>query len=307
MQAVRRLLVACATIVLLALSAPPGKARAAPRVQQVRPDAALAELRACFPELKTMVAGRRLLDFGSGEGMQAVALAQCGAREVVGVEINPAGRARGAELAALHGVADRVRFVNSVDEVDGGGYDACISLNSMEHFDQPLLRLQEMRACLRPGGLLLVTFAPPWYAPYGAHMAYFTKVPWVHLLFPEEAVMAARSRYRSDGARRYEDVPGGLNRMSVARFERLVEAAGLEVVARRDAAVRGVPGLTRLPLLRELATNRVTAVLRVPECADTGEARRGLPASAGSLVAAPCWRSGQDARAAGAGPGRATT
>lgn len=288
MQAVGKLLVAFATIVLLALSAPPGKARTAPRVQQVRPDAALAELRACFPELKSMIAGRRLLDFGSGEGMQAVALAQCGAREVTGVEINPAGRERGAELAALHGVGDRVRFVTSVDEVEPGYYDACISLNSMEHFDEPLLRLQEMRACLRPGGLLLVTFAPPWYAPYGAHMAYFTKVPWVHLLFPEEAVMAVRSRYRSDGARRYEDVPGGLNRMSVARFERLVAAAGLEVVARRDAAVRGLPGLTRLPLLRELATNRVTAVLRVPECTESTESGCGISPAQGRLAAVSC-------------------
>ena len=37
-----------------------------------------------------------------------------------------------------------------------------------------------------------------------------TKLPWVNLLFPERVVLAVRSRYRTDGATRYEDCGGGL-------------------------------------------------------------------------------------------------
>lgn len=264
MRVMQRLFVTIATLLLLALSSSPASVRATPRAQPLRLDAALAELRECFPQLASSVAGCRVLDFGCGEGRQAIALAHEGAIAVTGVELSADARERAAALASAEQVSDRVRFIASVDRPEHGRYDVCISQNSMEHFSDPLQTLREMRACLRPGGLLLVTFSPPWYAPYGAHMAYFTRIPWVHLLFPEQAVMAVRSRYRDDGARRYEDVNGGLNRMSLAKFERVVAAAGLEVAEQRNIAVRNLPLVTRIPLLRELMTNRVTATLRVP-------------------------------------------
>jgi SAM-dependent methyltransferase len=259
-----RALFTFATMLLLAMSTAPATARATPRQAPPRIDVALQELQDWVPSLSSELAGRRVLDFGSGLGLQSVAMACRGAVEVVGVEIVERGRAAGAALAAQHGVADRVRFVPSIGAHERDRFDLCISLNSMEHFTDPLRVLQEIRGALRPGGRLLLTFSPPWFAPYGAHMAYFTPLPWVHLLFPERVVMAVRSRYRDDGAQRYEEVEGGLNRMSLARFERLVQAAGFEPVELRYSAVRGLPGVTRIPLLRELLTNRVTAVLQRP-------------------------------------------
>jgi 2-polyprenyl-3-methyl-5-hydroxy-6-metoxy-1,4-benzoquinol methylase len=166
-------------------------------------DRALDELRHCFPDLTSLIHGKRVLDFGSGMGRQAVALALQGAAEVVGVEISDRGIESGRMLADVHGVAERTRFVREIGVAERGRFDVCISLNSMEHFSAPLRMLQLMRSSLQPDGLLLVTFAPPWYAPYGGHMTYITRMPWVHLLFPERTVMAIRSRYRNDGATRY--------------------------------------------------------------------------------------------------------
>jgi SAM-dependent methyltransferase len=225
---------------------------------------ALRRLREAFPDISGRIHGRRVLDFGCGRGFQAVALAAAGAAEVVGLDTNEKLLPTGREWAAAQGVGAQVRFAASLGPEDEGAFDVVVSQNSMEHFPDPGAVLQVMQGALRPRGELLVTFSPPWFAPYGAHMHFFTPVPWVHLLFRERTVMAVRSRYRQDGATRYEDVEGGLNRMSVAKFERLVRASGLELAWRRYVALKRLPLVTSLPGLRELFINEVDCVLRRP-------------------------------------------
>ena len=212
-----------------------------------------------YPDLLAQIRGMRVLDFGCGWGRQSVALAEAGAKRVVGLDINADGLRHAREWSESRGVRDRVEFVT---ELPREQFDFVFSKDSMEHFPDPAKSLDDMAKTLAPDGQMLVTFGPPWFAPYGAHMHYFTKIPWVHLVFPERTIMSVRKRYRHDGAVRFEDVEGGLNRMSVRKFARLVKASGL-VVARLDfEAVRGQRALQRIPILGELFTNHVTAVLR---------------------------------------------
>ena len=152
-------------------------------------------------------------------------------------------------------------WIDGVDRGPPGTFDVILSSFTVEHFADPAGVLAEMRAALAPGGRLLVTFGPPWLAPSGSHMHFFTPVPWVHLLFAERTVMAVRARYRADGARRYEEVESGLNRMTVGRFERLAASAGLRMERRRYDCVKGIRVLGRAPLLRELFINNVACVL----------------------------------------------
>lgn len=222
---------------------------------------ALALLERVYPELRERIRDSRVLDFGCGTGHQAVALAEIGAAEVVGVDINSEWRRRASALAAQRGIADRVRFVGRINAEDAGGFDFVFSQNSMEHFPNPDQALREMANALAPNGRLLVTFGPPWYAPYGAHMHYFTKIPWVHLIFPERVIMRVRSRYKADGARNYVDIEGGLNKMSLKKFKRLLQGSGLRVERFATEPVKGQQWLARLPALSELFTNHVTAVL----------------------------------------------
>lgn len=196
-----------------------------------------------------------------------MALAAAGAESVVGLDTNEALLTTGREWAVTHGVGSKVRLQAALDAPDEGTFDVVVSQDSMEHFPEPGTVLQAIRRALRPGGELLMTFSPPWFAPYGAHMHYFTSVPWVHLLFSERTVMAVRGRYRQDGAARYEEVEGGLNRMSIAKFERLVRDSGLDLVWRRYVAVKRIPVVTAVPGLRELFVNEVDCVLRRPAAA----------------------------------------
>jgi hypothetical protein len=92
-------------------------------------------------------------------------------------------------------------------------------------------------------------------------MRYFCPIPWLQLWFSEKTVMAVRARYRRDGAKRYQEVEGGLNKLSLRRFERIVRGSGLRLVECRYVAVKKIQFLTRVPIVRELACVAVTAVL----------------------------------------------
>lgn len=221
----------------------------------------LLAVKEVFPDLIKNLPGKSLLDFGCGGGRLTVPLAQLGAERVWGVDIIERFLADGRRRAEEAGVSDRVRFFTELDESHNATFDYVLSHNSMEHFGNPAAILAEMKRFVKPNGRILITFAPPWYAPYGSHMHNFTRLPWVNILFSEKTVMSVRSRFRDDGAMRYEDVPGGLNRMSVAKFERLLDEAGLNTEMKLLECVRGMNFLSSLPLLRELFTNRISASL----------------------------------------------
>ena len=247
--------------VLLALSRDPGAGDYAAAVQHWTADNALDRLRWAFQGFDARVRDRDVLDFGCGEGWQSLALARLGARSVVGVDINASALATARRTAEGH--ADLRGRLSFADRLAAGvTFDVVLSKDSMEHFSDPRAILTALAGALRPEGRLLVTFGPPWWAPYGSHMHFFTRVPWLPLWFSEDSVLRARAHFRRDGATRYEDVESGLNRMSLARFERLVAEAGLVFERRSYWCVRGVNVLGRLPLLRELFVTNVAAVLR---------------------------------------------
>jgi SAM-dependent methyltransferase len=212
-----------------------------------------------FPQVLQEMDGKRVVDFGCGTGHQAVAIARQSSAEVVGIDIREDLLEKARRLAAAEGVADRVTFVTRLDP--GDTFDWVVSQNSMEHFRDPEAILGLMAGILAPRGRILVTFCPTWLSPYGAHMNFFTMVPWVHLLFPERTVMAVRARFVSDGAMRYEDVTGGLNRMTVRRFDQLVRRSGLQVCYQKLEYVKDLRVLGRFPPTMEYFTNRVTQIL----------------------------------------------
>ena len=84
---------------------------------------------------------------------------------------------------------------------------------------------------LQPGGEVLVSFGPTWYHPLGGHL--FSVFPWAHLIFSEKALISWRSAFKTDGATRFSEVAGGLNQMTIAKFEALVAAARRSLQSRK--------------------------------------------------------------------------
>lgn len=219
------------------------------------PETALNFLIKTVPGFADKLKGAEVLDFGCGHGLQALAMGRF-AKRVVGLDLP---REVLQKSWSQHR-ASNVEFRNALDH--GEQFDVVISCSSFEHFADPAAILDLMRERTRHGGTVIISFAEPWYSPRGAHMDGFTRVPWVNLLFPEKAVLSVRALYRKDGARRYEDVEGGLNRMTLAKFERLMRNSRMQVEALHLWPVKGLPLVSRLPVMRELLTAAASCVLR---------------------------------------------
>jgi ubiquinone/menaquinone biosynthesis C-methylase UbiE len=242
---------------LLALSRQPGTADYAGGTLKTDAGNALKFLEKTVPGFREEIKGKKVLDFGSGFGWQAIAMAKAGARQVVGVDIR---LNTSRERARQEGVADQVSFCQSVEEA-GSDFDVVVSCSAFEHFDDPEGILKIMASSVRPGGKIIISFAEPWWSPRGSHSNFFTRLPWVNVWFSEKTVMRVRSRFRSDGAQRYQDVQGGLNRMTVARFERIIRHSGLKVHYLKLWACKGLPLVTKIPVLREGFTAAVACIL----------------------------------------------
>lgn len=175
------------------------------------------------------IVGKIVIDFGCGEGADAVEMAQKGAKRVIGIDIREDVLQTARKKALSAGVQDTCLFACSTNELA----DIVVSLDAFEHFADPAGILRIMSTLLQPAGEVLVSFGPTWYHPLGGHL--FSIFPWAHLVFSEKALIRWRSTFKTDGATRFSEVAGGLNQMTIARFERLVadssfKFASLELV-----------------------------------------------------------------------------
>lgn len=218
---------------------------------------------------------KAVLDYGCGDGVTCIELAQRGARQVLGVDIGSVDWGQRMIRERYPELADRVELRQVAP--DGTGlpderFDVVISKDTFEHVGDPHAYVAGMRAHLAPGGRLVIGFGPLWKSPFGGHLNHMTKLPWAHLVFPERVVLAERQRFRPDeqpAPERYEDVKGGLNRMTLARFEQVMHDSGLvrehfEVNRSNGRAVALMKLPSRVPALREYFTSNVYSVWREP-------------------------------------------
>jgi len=166
------------------------------------------------------------------------------------VEIRPYGR-------GLRELGDeRFGVLLAVDAFRRYGAD-----RSSRHVEELVL---EMSSRLEAGGHLAIRFGPPWKAPYGGGVD--SRLPWAHLLFPEPVIFDEFRRVRhGNHARTFDDV--GVNRITLDRFRRAMQATGLECVHfernvsdRRAMAIANV--ICRVLPVDEYLTQNVYGVWR---------------------------------------------
>ena len=197
------------------------------------------------------IQGETVVDFGCGDGHEAIELAQQGAKTVIGVDIRESALRQARQLAEQAGVSGRCTFTTELTQPA----DCVVSLDSFEHFADPAEILQVMNRLLKPGGKVITSFGPTWYHPLGGHL--FSLFPWAHLIFTEKALIRWRSEIRSDGATRFHEVEGGLNGMTITRFERLVKDSPFLL-----DSIETVPIRKLKPLHNKLTREFTTALVR---------------------------------------------
>ena len=202
-------------------------------------------------ELLDCIRGKTVIDFGCGGGREAVEFARSGATRVIGLEIVEDILVQARKRADEAGVGHICTFAARTDV----RADVIVCLDAFEHFPDAAGALRIMDELLVPEGEVIFSFGPPWLHPLGGHL--FSVFPWAHLLFSESAFMRWRSTFKTDGATRFEEVSGGLNRMTIRRFERLVAASPF-----RFAAFEALP-IRKLRLLHNRWTREfITAAVR---------------------------------------------
>jgi SAM-dependent methyltransferase len=197
-----------------------------------------------FDELRN----KTVADYGCGSGWTCIELALHGVRRAIGIDIVEKNLESGRRLASEYGVSDRCSFVRRIDDK----VDAVISLDAFEHFEDPASVLTNMRKILKDDGALLVTFGCTWYHPLGGHL--FSVFPWAHLIITEKTLIRWRADFKTDGATRFGEVAGGLNRMSIRRWEKLLADSPFQVEWRMVRPIRAVRWLY-CSLTRELFTS----------------------------------------------------
>jgi 2-polyprenyl-3-methyl-5-hydroxy-6-metoxy-1,4-benzoquinol methylase len=94
---------------LLLLSRKPGTVEHSREGEGTALAGAPSQLCRAFPDFPGLIAGKDVLDFGCGEGWQAVAMAQRGARFVLGLDSNANTLAKACRLAPEGAMGDRVK------------------------------------------------------------------------------------------------------------------------------------------------------------------------------------------------------
>ena len=223
-----------------------------------------------------MFRDKTVLDVGCGAGGKTMYYASLGAARIVGMDIVERYREEAEALARTLGFAGRFEFVHGDAANTGfpdGSFDTVIMNDAMEHVDRPEAVLAEVRRILKPGGRLYVNF-PPINHPFGAHLSDLIGIPWVHLFFSEDTLVAGykelcktvpdgdeRVAFRISKNEQGKEYFSYINHMSVKRFKLLRDGAGMKSVYYREVPLRSfLTPLARFPLTRECFVKMVVCV-----------------------------------------------
>lgn len=200
------------------------------------------------------VEDKLVIDFGCGFGDEAIEIAKRGARKVIGIDNREDVLTVARSKAEIAGQTARCTFVSAVCEK----VDIVISIDAFEHFDDPSGILAVIRRLLKPNGRVFIAFGPTWYHPLGGHL--FSVFPFAHLLFTEKALIRWRSDFKTDNATKFSEVAGGLNQMTISKFESILDSSDFKIVDLQCVPIKKLRFLANR-LTREFTTSFVRCEL----------------------------------------------
>src|SRR5262249_50988888 len=138
---------------------------------------------------KDFVRGKRVLDIACGEGYGAAALARAGAASTIGIDCSPEVCDHARRKYGLDARPGDARAIPLPDR----SIDVVVSLETIEHVDDPAAFVGECARVLVPEGMLIVsTPNRPVYSGEGPQN------PFHHIEFDEEEFLGLlRSKFRS--------------------------------------------------------------------------------------------------------------
>jgi len=219
--------------------------------------------------------GARVLDVGCGFGNLCIDVAEAGASEVVGLDIN-----ENVIKFAQENLRKNYRHLQSIitfsqqdlQVFSGGDFDIIVSKDAFEHIIDLESMIAAMKDRLKSGGRIYTGFGPLYNSPYGDHGTVrlpvpFSKkyFPWSHkLLGLEKSLRRIDKRWKGIPVYTLADV--GLNGYGFADYMRIFEQSGLRIVYLEvNASDKKLSKLfslfRRIPFLTELFTHNIYCIL----------------------------------------------
>ncbi|MEQ9495306.1 MAG: class I SAM-dependent methyltransferase [Deltaproteobacteria bacterium] len=238
------------------------------------------------------IAGKDVIDFGSGKGNLTFYLAERKPRSIVGVELHGPSAAECQRQAEERDFGDtKVSFVQGSPDgipLPDACADTLLAFDVIEHVMEPDVIVREWRRVLRPGGKVLLEWCP-YRSPWAPHMEAMIPIPWAHFVFGEKALFRTAERLYDEEEKvlrpwNYDDdgnlMPnkwrawssfaeqGYINQLNVAPFKALVgrydfDVGRFEHVTFSSLPARDVlaPVLMRIPVVNELMASYVVGEL----------------------------------------------
>lgn len=168
--------------------------------------------------------GKTVLDLGSGHGALAINIAEAGAAEVLGIDVDAPHvafaqtilRERYPELRGKVSFAvEDVRAIQSF-----GRFDYVVSKDSFEHIEDLDQVIASLGRILKPGGRVITGFSPLYYSPFGDHgRLLLPRGLWLHALLPDKLLLQWASFRHGRKFKTFSDL--GLNQITPRRFRAL--------------------------------------------------------------------------------------
>lgn len=240
--------------------------------------------------------GLRALDLGCYCGGRAVAWAEkYRLAHISGIDIDPVMIRAAQEFAQLHAVDScfRVGVAESIP-FESESFDLILTFDVLEDVQDLTRAMAECYRVLKPGGHMYLVF-PQYLHPTEHHLCLVSTTPGLHYFFSGRSLVRVYNsilRERGESARWYgrrtEELQpwekcNTINGTSIRQFDQILASSGFITLQRLDPpifsvgrrfsgkrsfAVKLAETLARpaskIPLLREIFTHRITRVLRKP-------------------------------------------
>ncbi|MGC9964450.1 MAG: class I SAM-dependent methyltransferase [Syntrophobacteraceae bacterium] len=224
------------------------------------------------------LANARVLDFGCGHGITALAMAMRFNARVLGVDIMPdpaecLPRAH-AELGigALPENLELRRIEPGEDFREGDQFDLIYSWSAFEHVSQDIFDrvLGQIKSRLSQNGCFFLQIAPLYYSAEGSHLFHRIPEPWGHILNQESIYF----RKLSESCESDEEVAAlwscfqHLNRLTASDLAQRLHRHGFEIIREHKTQDQYHPhaGLETVIHPDVLKTNQVVFLARHVSC-----------------------------------------
>jgi SAM-dependent methyltransferase len=213
--------------------------------------------------------GARVLDLGCGHGVLTVDLAQRGASEVLGLDLDTEAISFAGDYvpAEYPSIREKVRFVaHDIADLSGSDrFDYVFSKDAFEHILDLEGVVSHIHRLLKPGGQLILGTSPLYYSPFGDHDLIGHRVPWLTAL-PEKPLF--RFAAWKTGMHWRNAADAGLNRMTPAKFRSLFQPADWHVemikynVGMSPKMAPLFDALRKIPPIEKYTTVSIYALIR---------------------------------------------